>query len=65
MASEPCEKAGHAPFIFLAATLVNDIAPRALQLSMGCKHCVVDTRPEKVLGLVTIRLLVNEGWDVP
>jgi hypothetical protein len=46
MASEPCEKAGLAPFIFLAVAYVNDIEPRALQLSMDCKRCVVDTRPE-------------------
>jgi hypothetical protein len=36
MISEPCEKAGHAPFIFLATTLVNDIEPQVLQLYMGC-----------------------------
>jgi hypothetical protein len=36
-ASEPCEKAGLAPFIFLAAALLNDIEPQALQLYVGCK----------------------------
>jgi hypothetical protein len=61
MASEPCEKASFAPFIFLIAALVNDIKPRALQLSVGCKCCIVDTRPERALDPIMILLPMNEG----